>query len=118
MELSNPLPPYMSVGILRAKFYYQGIMERCFYCNGTDHVKMNCPKKNTPVSHAHQRMQRQNGMHSVEHQQQQQPRQPQQPLEFFSARKSIRNISNERNRSWFLSSSIFFLISSRYRRKR
>jgi RNase H-like domain found in reverse transcriptase/Reverse transcriptase (RNA-dependent DNA polymerase) len=40
------------------------------------------------------------------------------PLEFFSARGSIRNISDERNRSCFLSSSNFFLISSRYRRKR
>jgi hypothetical protein len=41
---------------------------------------MNCPKKITPVSRAHQKMQRQNGMYPVEHQQQQQPRQPQQAL--------------------------------------
>jgi hypothetical protein len=27
MELSKPLPPYMSVGNLRAKFYYQGMTE-------------------------------------------------------------------------------------------
>jgi hypothetical protein len=52
MEISKPLPPYMSIGNLRAKFYYQGMTEGCFFCNGTDHVKLNCPKKISPVSRA------------------------------------------------------------------
>jgi hypothetical protein len=52
MELAKPLPPFMQVGNLRAKFYYQGMTEMCFYCNGTDHIKINCPKKINPVSRA------------------------------------------------------------------
>jgi hypothetical protein len=70
MEISKPLPPYVAIGNLRAKLFYQGMSEGCFYCNGTDHVKKDCPKKFTPVSRA----QRQS------YQPQQQPLQ-QQPLQ-------------------------------------
>jgi hypothetical protein len=88
MELNKPLPPYLSIGNMRAKFYYQGMSEGCFYCNGTDHIKLNCPKKITPVSRAQQQTQRLNVRQADEHlnqQQRQQPKQAQQALTLFNS---------------------------------
>jgi hypothetical protein len=86
MEINKPLPPYMSIGNLRAKFYYQGMTEGCFYCNGTDHVKLNCPKKITPFSRVQQQAQRQNTRQFNEQPQQQtmQPVQHQQAFPLFN----------------------------------
>jgi hypothetical protein len=83
MELEKPLPPYMSIGNLRAKFFYQGMTEGCFYCNGTDHIKKDCPKKLTPYSRAQfqeELQQQQQLQKQLQQQQQQSATIPEKPL--------------------------------------
>lgn len=81
MEIQKPLPPYMPIGNLRAKLFYHGMTEGCFYCGGTDHVRKDCPKRITPFSRAQQQDQRQQFREQEQQQdQQQQPRQIQQTI--------------------------------------
>jgi IMP cyclohydrolase len=59
LEMEKPLPPFMSIGNLRAKFFYLGMSEGCFNCSSTDHQRKDCPKRLTPFSRAQQQQQTQ-----------------------------------------------------------
>jgi Zinc knuckle len=74
IEMEKPLPPFMAIGNLRAKFSYHGMSEGCFNCNSMEHQKKDCPKKLTPFSRAQQQqqLQQQPSQHQQQQQQQQQ----------------------------------------------
>jgi hypothetical protein len=91
MEIKKPLPPYVAIGNLRAKLFYQGMAEGCFYCNGTDHVKKDCPKKFTPISRAQRPPMQQQEQQPL--QQRQQPIQTQQNSNFINSPLSFPSLA-------------------------
>lgn len=44
MEISKEIPAHLFVGHFRARVYYEGLKNKCFYCKSEGHVKTNCPK--------------------------------------------------------------------------
>lgn len=45
MEVTEALPSQVHIQHFQARIFYEGMQTRCFLCNGTDHVKQNCPKR-------------------------------------------------------------------------
>ncbi|KAL1403769.1 hypothetical protein pipiens_019217 [Culex pipiens pipiens] len=44
MEVSKEIPAHLYVGHFRARFFYEGLKNKCFFCKAEGHVKQNCPK--------------------------------------------------------------------------
>lgn len=44
MEVSREIPSHLYVGHFRARIYYDGLKNKCFYCKTEGHEKSNCPK--------------------------------------------------------------------------
>lgn len=44
MEIAKELPPNLFIGHFKARLYYDGLKNRCFFCKMEGHVKANCPK--------------------------------------------------------------------------
>lgn len=44
MEISKELPANLYIGHFKARIYYEGLKNRCFYCKNDGHLKVNCPK--------------------------------------------------------------------------
>lgn len=44
MEISKEIPAHLYVGHFRARVYYDGLKNKCFYCKTEGHEKSNCPK--------------------------------------------------------------------------
>lgn len=44
MEISKELPANLFIGHFKARLYYEGLKNKCFYCKGEGHVKAICPK--------------------------------------------------------------------------
>lgn len=45
MEITKELPAQIRVRHFQARVYYDGLVNKCFICKSTDHVKANCPRK-------------------------------------------------------------------------
>lgn len=47
MELNegHEIPAFVHVRNLRARIYYEGLLNKCFQCGSTDHLKANCPQR-------------------------------------------------------------------------
>lgn len=44
MEVSREIPAHLYVGHFRARIFYDGLKNKCFYCKSEGHEKSNCPK--------------------------------------------------------------------------
>lgn len=44
MEIAKEIPANIFIGHFRARIYYDGLKNRCFYCKEEGHLKANCPK--------------------------------------------------------------------------
>lgn len=44
MEVSKEIPAHLYVGHFRARIFYEGLKNKCFFCKEEGHVKQNCPK--------------------------------------------------------------------------
>lgn len=44
MEIAKEIPANIFIGHFRARIYYDGLKNRCFYCKEEGHQKANCPK--------------------------------------------------------------------------
>lgn len=44
MEVSKEIPAHLYVGHFRARIFYEGLKNKCFFCKAEGHVKQNCPK--------------------------------------------------------------------------
>lgn len=44
MEISREIPAHLYVGHFRARIFYDGLKNKCFYCKNEGHEKSNCPK--------------------------------------------------------------------------
>lgn len=44
MEISKEIPAHLFVGHFRARIFYEGLKNKCFYCKSEGHEKSNCPK--------------------------------------------------------------------------
>lgn len=44
MEIAKEIPPNLYIGHFKARLYYEGLKNRCFYCKLEGHIKVNCPK--------------------------------------------------------------------------
>lgn len=44
MEISKEIPAHLYVGHFRARIYYEGLKNKCFFCKEEGHVKAECPK--------------------------------------------------------------------------
>lgn len=44
MEIAKEIPAGLFIGHFRARIYYDGLKNRCFFCKQEGHVKSNCPK--------------------------------------------------------------------------
>lgn len=44
MEISKELPANLYISHFKARIYYEGLKNRCFYCKSEEHQKANCPK--------------------------------------------------------------------------
>lgn len=44
MEIAKEIPANIFIGHFRARIYYDGLKNRCFYCKEEGHMKANCPK--------------------------------------------------------------------------
>lgn len=44
MEISKEIPAHLYVGHFRARIFYEGLKNKCFYCKSEGHEKSNCPK--------------------------------------------------------------------------
>lgn len=47
MEMSTAVPPQVRVQHFQARVFYEGMQSKCFACGSPDHVKQNCPKRQT-----------------------------------------------------------------------
>lgn len=45
MEITKELPAQIRVRHFQARVYYDGLVNKCFICKSTEHVKANCPRK-------------------------------------------------------------------------
>lgn len=52
MEIAKELPPNLFIGHFKARLYYEGLKNRCFFCKMEGHVKANCPKATSSRSSA------------------------------------------------------------------
>lgn len=55
MEVSKEIPAHLYVGHFRARIYYDGLKNKCFYCKAEGHEKSNCPKLTSAASGEAQR---------------------------------------------------------------
>lgn len=46
MEVAKEIPPQVRVRHFQARIYYDGMINKCFICKSTDHIKANCPRRN------------------------------------------------------------------------
>lgn len=44
MEISKEIPANLFIGHYKARLYYEGLKNKCFYCKGEGHLKATCPK--------------------------------------------------------------------------
>lgn len=44
MEISKEIPANLYIGHFKARIFYEGLKNRCFYCKSEEHQKVNCPK--------------------------------------------------------------------------
>lgn len=44
MEISKEIPANLFIGHYKARLYYEGLKNKCFYCKGEGHLKASCPK--------------------------------------------------------------------------
>lgn len=44
MEISKELPANLFIGHCKARLYYEGLRNKCFYCKSEGHLKAECPK--------------------------------------------------------------------------
>ena len=44
IEISKELPANLFIGHYKARLYYEGLKNKCFYCKGEGHLKATCPK--------------------------------------------------------------------------
>lgn len=44
MEVSKEIPAHLYIGHFRARIFYEGLKNKCFYCKSEGHEKVNCPK--------------------------------------------------------------------------
>lgn len=47
MEMSTAVPSQLRVQHFQARVFYEGMQSKCFTCGNPDHVKQNCPKRQT-----------------------------------------------------------------------
>lgn len=45
MEITETLPSQVHIQHFQARIFYEGMQTKCFVCNGTDHLKQNCPNR-------------------------------------------------------------------------
>lgn len=50
MEIAKEIPANLFIGHCRARIYYDGLKNRCFYCKEEGHLKANCPKLATGLT--------------------------------------------------------------------
>lgn len=46
MEVAREIPPQVRMRHFQARIYYEGMINKCFFCKSTEHVKANCPRRN------------------------------------------------------------------------
>ena len=44
MEVAKEIPAHLYIGHFRARIFYDGLKNKCFFCKAEGHVKQNCPK--------------------------------------------------------------------------
>lgn len=47
MEMSSAVPSQLRVLHFQVRIFYEGMQSKCFTCGSPDHVKQNCPKRQT-----------------------------------------------------------------------
>lgn len=50
MEVTREIPPQIRIRHFQARIYHDGMVNKCFLCKSTEHVKANCPKRNVAQS--------------------------------------------------------------------
>lgn len=45
MEVAKEIPPQIRIRHFQARIFYEGMINKCFFCKSTEHLKANCPRR-------------------------------------------------------------------------